>query len=280
MKLAQLTLVETKQQDAPYPKNTRVRGWKFVLDHERINQSDTWALAPPDMRPWLLMLWHTAWQQVPAGSFSDDDRVIAAKIGMDHRIFVAHKDILMRGWERYSDGRLYHPVLVEQVLNYAEHNQKERQRVAEWRSKQKQTLSENDTRNKHVSTTPEPEPEPFYTGTNVPVGDFSDADAPKKITRHRVPFAEIVDLYHSILPMCPRVEKLTETRKGYIRQRWLNDLTDLEQWENYFHYVAKSKFLTGRAEGRNGKPPFLADIQWLTNPTNYTKIAEEKYHRG
>ena len=278
----ELKLVQAPTQvpDPPFPKNTRVRGWKFVLDHERINQSDTWALASPDMRPWLLMLWHTAWQQVPAGSYPDDNQLIAAKIGMDYRIFMAHHDILMRGWERYSDGRLYHPVLVEQVLNYAEHNQKERKRVSEWRAKQKQELEPDVTRNKRVSTTPEPEPEPLVVGTNVPTRDFSDAKAPKKVTKVRVPFAQIVDLYHEVLPMLPRVEKLTDARKGHIRQRWQQDLPDMEHWRNFFAYVAESKFLTGQVPGKNGSPPFRADIEWLTRPSNFTKIAEEKYHRG
>jgi hypothetical protein len=278
--MAQLRVVETKQIEPPYPKNTRVRGWKFVLDHERINQSDTWALAPPDMRPWLLMLWHTAWQQVPAGSFSDDDRVIAAKIGMDYRLFVAHKDILMRGWERYSDGRLYHPVLVEQVLNYAEHNRKERERISEWREKKKQELIDDVTRNKHVSTTPEPEPEPIVTSPNGDVGDFSDADAPKKSPAARVPFTKIVDLYHEHLPMLPRTTKITPTLKGYMRQRWLEDLTDLDDWREYFSDVAQSRFLTGKSQGSNGRPPFIADLGWITKPENFRKITQGNYHRG
>lgn len=101
---------------APYPKDTKAKGWRFELDYERIEQSDTWALATPDMRPWLLMLWLTAWRQVPCGSLPAADELIAARIGMEVRQLRAHRDILLRGWWLADDGRLYHPVITEQVL--------------------------------------------------------------------------------------------------------------------------------------------------------------------
>ena len=30
---------------APYPAITRAKGWRFELDYEQVDQSDTWALA-------------------------------------------------------------------------------------------------------------------------------------------------------------------------------------------------------------------------------------------
>lgn len=93
-----------------------------------------------------------------------------------------------------------------------------------------------------------------------------------------VPVSEIVDLYHRCLPELPRVEKLTKTREGFIRQRWQEDLPDLDHWRNYFDFVRQSDFLMGRSKPTNGKPPFRADIEWITRPNNYAKIAEEKYH--
>jgi hypothetical protein len=93
-----------------------------------------------------------------------------------------------------------------------------------------------------------------------------------------VPFKKIIDLYHETLPELPRVEELTDQRKGYIRQRWQQDLKEVDHWVNYFQYVKKSDFLMGRVEARNGKPPFRATLEWLTRPGNYAKVAEEKYH--
>lgn len=95
-----------------------------------------------------------------------------------------------------------------------------------------------------------------------------------------VPVQKIVDAYHESLPTLPRVAKLTTTRRGYIQQRWREgDLPDLETWGKFFGYVGESDFLMGRAQGTNGKPPFRADLEWLTKPANYAKIAEGKYHR-
>ena len=95
----------------------------------------------------------------------------------------------------------------------------------------------------------------------------------------KIPVQQIVDLYHQLLPMLPPVRKLTKQRAGYIKQRWREgDLPDLEVWEKYFGYVSQSKFLTGGIEGRDGKPPFRADLEWITKPANYAKIFEGKYH--
>ena len=83
---------------APYPSDLRAKGWRFALDYERIVQSDTWALASPSMRPWLLMTWMVAWQQTPCGSLSNSDELNAARIGMEVDQFVSNRKILLRGW--------------------------------------------------------------------------------------------------------------------------------------------------------------------------------------
>lgn len=100
---------------APYPGDTRAKGWRFEFDVERIEQSDTWTLAPSALRPWLLMLWMTAWKQTPCGTLTNDDTLIAARIGMAPKEFAKHRAILMRGWWLADDGRLYHAALTERV---------------------------------------------------------------------------------------------------------------------------------------------------------------------
>ena len=146
----------------PYPV-TRVKGWKFTLDYERIEQSDTWALATPDMRPWLLMVWLTAWRQAPAGSLPSSDELISARIGMPERQFAANRDILMRGWWLASDGRLYHSAITEQVLDMMARRSAEADRKHAWREKN-QGVATNVPRDNSgtppSATTPEPEPVP------------------------------------------------------------------------------------------------------------------------
>jgi hypothetical protein len=122
--------------DPPYPADTKAKGWRFDIDVDRIEQSDTWAIAEADERPWLLMMWVTSWKQVPTGSYPADDRLIAARIGMRPSAFAAHKETLLRGWWHASDGRIYHPVITGLVLSALSWRAKEAARKAEYRAKQ------------------------------------------------------------------------------------------------------------------------------------------------
>lgn len=76
--------------------------------------------ATPDDAVWRagFNLWMSAWQQTPAGSLPDDDLelVKAASLGRDMRTWGKVKAGALRGWVKCSDGRLYHPVVCEAVL--------------------------------------------------------------------------------------------------------------------------------------------------------------------
>jgi hypothetical protein len=119
----------------PYPADTRAKGWRFELDHERIRQSDTWALATPELRPWLLMLWMVAWEQTPCGSLPNDGALIAARIGMRVKAFAQCRDVLLRGWYEADDGRLYHETMTERVRAMLAKRVKDAQRAADHRAK-------------------------------------------------------------------------------------------------------------------------------------------------
>lgn len=174
-----LTVISTNGlPDPPYPATTRNRGWHLRLDLERLHASDTWALAPPELRPWLLMLWSTAWTQYPAGSFRDDDAIIAARIGMPLAMFQTHRAVLMRCWQLASDGRWYHPVISELVLTMIELRKGETLRKANYRAKQKQSLMTNVPRDtagtppeSHGNPLPIPIPIPKYKDNNMRVRD-------------------------------------------------------------------------------------------------------------
>ncbi|WP_260426976.1 hypothetical protein [Burkholderia cenocepacia] len=138
----------------PYPPDTRAKGWRFELDYERIRQSDTWALATPEIRPWLLMLWMTAWEQAPCGSLPDDDELIAARIGMDLEHFQSVKKRLLRGWWVADDGRLYHNTMVERVQEMLATRDKERNRKSEWRDRKKAEKQSEEVPDMSHGTTP------------------------------------------------------------------------------------------------------------------------------
>lgn len=102
----------------PYPADTRAKGWRFELDYEKVEQSDTWDLATevPMAQPALLMMWMRAWMQVPCGSMPNDEQQIRVKCRIPVNLWPAFKPILMRGWWLAEDGRLYHDTLVARVL--------------------------------------------------------------------------------------------------------------------------------------------------------------------
>ena len=100
------------------------------------------------------------------------------------------------------------------------------------------------------------------------------------------PHQEIINLYHFVLPELPRVEIWNKTREGYLKQRWRELFADFEckseaeglDWfkTEFFPHIKKSQFLTGKVQSKDRKP-FLADLEWVIKPTNFTKIIEGKY---
>lgn len=122
---------------APYPADTKAKGWRFELDLERVLQSDTWDLASevPMAQQTLLMIWTVAWLQVPCGSMPSDPEVVRAKVKVPPKLWAPMRDIVLRGWWLADDGRLYHDTIVERVQDMLGRKQSERQRKADFRAK-------------------------------------------------------------------------------------------------------------------------------------------------
>lgn len=160
----------TERPEPPYPAKTKAGGWKFELDPDAINQSDTWALAGgrPAARAWLVLLWYTAWQQIPCGSLPNDDELIAAHIGMPLEEFAVLRPVLLRNWWLASDGRLYLDTIASQVLAMLGRKKSERERKAAWRDRKASKGAPADAGN----GTPEPAAE-----TPAPEGPQPPADA-------------------------------------------------------------------------------------------------------
>lgn len=101
------------------------------------------------------------------------------------------------------------------------------------------------------------------------------------------PHQAIIDLFHEVLPTNPRVMGWNETRRTYLRARWREaaargKYTTIEDglayWRAYLTHVAQSKFLTGQVDGRDGKPPFFAELPWLLRSNNFLAVIEGRYH--
>lgn len=124
--------VTDEVKPAPYPADTRAKGWRFELDYERIEQSDTWAMAEevPMAQHALVFMWLMAWRQEPCGSLPNDEAVIRSKCRIPMKSWASLRDVLMRGWWLADDGRLYHPTIVKRVLEMLEYRRKTADRVA------------------------------------------------------------------------------------------------------------------------------------------------------
>ena len=94
-----------------------------------------------------------------------------------------------------------------------------------------------------------------------------------------VPIQKIIDKWNGFAESqgLPQVVKRSPTLDGQIRQRWKDDIPELEQWDNFLDYIGQSKFLTGRTQS-NGRKPFRATLAWITKLENYAKIAAAEYH--
>lgn len=108
----------------------------------------------------------------------------------------------------------------------------------------------------------------------------------------KCPVGHIVDSYHAAMPMNPQVKVLNDARKKTIAARWreASRMTvapfgyktiaeGLIAWKAFFEVCNESRFLTGQAKAQPGKPPFIADIDFLMSPSGFASTLENKYHR-
>lgn len=82
----------------------------------RLRDSDLMALSSGEEFKAAVSLWCVAWHQEPAGSLPKDDRMLARHSGAG-KDWPKLKAMALRGWYECSDGRLYHPVICEAVVD-------------------------------------------------------------------------------------------------------------------------------------------------------------------
>lgn len=84
---------------------------------------------------------------------------------------------------------------------------------------------------------------------------------------------KVVELYHSILPMLPKIKKLNKWRCNKIVVR-LGEMDDgIRTMQDVFEKIALSPFLTGKNERK-----WCADLDWvIKNDSNWVKVMEGKY---
>ena len=105
------------------------------------------------------------------------------------------------------------------------------------------------------------------------------------------PHREVLALWAEVLPAMPQhlPGQWKGTRAEHLRARWRETAAEkgwrdkaqgLTYLRKLFTYIGQSPFLTGRVRAREpGKRPFLIELEWLVNPTNWAKVIEGKYHQ-
>ena len=98
----------------------------------------------------------------------------------------------------------------------------------------------------------------------------SDTDDKKK--NDKTPYKEVLDLYHSICVMLPKVRQYTDKRKKGVKARL--STYKMEDLKEAFTKTAASDFLSGKND-RGWKP----DFEWffIYGDNNIAKVLEGKY---
>jgi len=95
------------------------------------------------------------------------------------------------------------------------------------------------------------------------------------------PIEKIIELYRSVAKRLPQPRVIPDVVKTNIAARWRQDdrFKSLDFWREFFEYCESHKFLSGQVDGRDGKPPFRANLQWVVKAANFAKIVNGDYDR-
>jgi hypothetical protein len=101
------------------PADCDLRDFQFMpVDIVRLFNSEFHARSSDSEWRAGMTLWLKSYHQIPAASIPDDDTALArlAEFGRDVKAWKKIREMVLYGWVKCSDGRLYHPVVAEKVL--------------------------------------------------------------------------------------------------------------------------------------------------------------------
>lgn len=189
------------------------------------------------------------------------------------------KFVLSRFFKLSSDGQYVQDRILEELLQYHKNADTNKRIAIERETKRK----DKSTNREQTVDEPPPNQEPLTTNQE-PLTNRNTISVESKIPP--CPHQEIISIYHNTLPELPKVLSWNKTRESYLKQRWRQLFVEFEcksseeglDWfkNDFFQFVRDSKFLMGKVQSKDRKP-FLADLEWMIKPTNFTKIIERKY---
>lgn len=295
--------VRLKMIPAPYPKSVAAQGWRLDIDYQRLVQSDTWLLSTPEQQAYLLKLLLISWQQIPAGTLPQNKKIIAAALGLDEPKFTEWAEVLLRGWVLADDGRLYHPVMIENVLEMCKKRDSNAKRQQNYRQNKRSVTRDNSVTNALVvsdytvsndtntntNTDTNKVNTDIDTSTQEQKAETNPIQKPAKSGLPPAPYRQIIDLYHEILPELPRVIVETEDRKRLVKSFWNWVLTStkasgarraetaseaIEYCKIYFDLARGNDFVMGRTERSKDHRNWKASIDYLLSDKGKKQIIE------
>ncbi len=272
------------------PADCDLRGLPFLpLDVVRLLDSDLFALSTGDEFKAAVALWCRSWNQVPAASLPDEDRILAHLSGAGAR-WKKVRAMALRGWIKCGDGRLYHPVVAEKAREAWELRLRQRERSARGNAKRWGSHGDGggdptgDTqRDPHTASPVGCAPPSQGTGTVKGEG--------RKEERKVQPSADAVpasvatgdvrtQLFREGLATLRRISGKTDAQSRSLLGRWLRDARDdaarllslLRQAEDT-RCADPIAWISASLRGRSD--PFLATIRADFNGTGPPEIAAE-----
>jgi len=107
-----------------------------------------------------------------------------------------------------------------------------------------------------------------YPDSPILIPSLEDSCALQAPAQQKVPYDEILNLYHTILPSLPRVKVKTESRLKSMKARHITNLnSNLENWEGYFTHIRDN--CTWMLSGQ-----YSIDFDYVITQKNYVKILE------
>ena len=255
----------------------------FLLNVERIAASELVAMSSGAEFKAAFLLWCKAWQQVPAGSLPDNDRVLAAWSGAGEA-WLELKAMALRGFVLCRDGRLYHRLLCERALDAWQEKQKEARKQAQGqirlrRFRQREAASGNadETRFACVSAPSETaDASPLCPPLSSPIPPSEHPPiSPQPLLLEAGDMAEaMLRIWAEELPMLPQPRRLDAARRKALGRRLRDSFVTLDAWRRYCQRIRGSPFLTG--ENARG---WRADLDFALKPRTISKTLEGGYDR-
>jgi len=103
----------------------------------------------------------------------------------------------------------------------------------------------------------------------------------ERASKDQINYQLVIDAYHEQLPELPKVQVLSDKRKRYIKQRWIDrkkagkftdDASAKVYWTKFFQRLTESDLLMGRST------KWKADLEWIMTESHFIKIIEGSYH--